>query len=227
MEPRRIILALVLACAATFTLAACVATDASLSNAPTVYVDKWVTRAWNPEIYVHPQEPPLEPVSALLVPLRLRARYANAQVISTELTRSLWNVWLREQVFPGLTLEYDGVWRGPQNHLDKARAGGAQLLIGGEITHLLFGGDTGTTEVALRIEAYDTATGALVWSMAHAGTLATGMTKDMIFYYQKNRMPTSPSAAIMAALGTDMAKPLKKWNFGQPKEDPKAPTPME
>lgn len=225
MHARRLTAPL-LACAAALLLASC-AVDASLSNMPTVYVDQWVNRAWQPEIYVQPQNAPMEPLTAVLVPLRLRTRYENSRIISTELTRVLWNVWLKNRVFPGLSLAREQIWHGPEAHLGQAAASGAGLLVGGEITHLLFGGSAGDTEVSLRIEVYDAATGALVWSMAHAGSLSAGMTKDAILFYKKNRLPSSPEAAIVAALAEDMSEPLKIWNFGQPKEDAEAPSPME
>ena len=218
--------ALLLACAAAIMLAGC-AVDASLSNAPTVYVDQRVSRAFSPEIYLEPQEPPMEPLSAMLVPLRMLPHYKNSVQLSTELTRAVWNVWLRERVFPGLSYDTSQVWHGPGAHLGKASATGADLLIGGEITRLMFGGTAGTTEIAFRMEAYDAATGTLVWSMAHAGSLDAGMTKDMVFFTKKNRLPSSPEYCIMATLAEDIATPLKEWNRGQPEEAPGAPSPLQ
>lgn len=218
--------ALLVACAAVIVLAGC-AVDASLSNTPTVYVDERVSRPFNPEIYLEPREAPLEPLSAVLVPLRLLPHYRNADQISTELTRAIWNAWLRERVFPALAYDTSHAWRGPGSHLGKAAAQGADLLIGGEITRLMFGGTAGNTEIAIRLEAYDAATGALVWSMAHSGSMSAGMTKDWVLFTKKSRLPYSPEHHIMTTLAEDVAEPLKDWNHGQPEEDPEAPSPLE
>lgn len=223
--------ALFLACLTALSLAACNANvgagvTADFSNAPTLYVDQYVERPWLPEIYVQPQTAPLAPLTAVLVPLRMRTHYSNAQGLSEELTRVFWNAWLQQRVFPGLMMLEGEKWRGAQGIRTMAASGGADLVIGGEITHLMFGGTAGNTELAVRLEIYDANTGDLLWSMAHAGSMSAGLTQDYVFFLKKNRLPSSPMLAVAQALANDMADPLRNWNFGQPEEQENQ-TPLE
>jgi len=219
---------LLLALVAALGLAACSSTapggvTADFTSVPTLYVNQMVDRAWNPEIYVQPRQAPLEPLTAVLVPLRMRANYSNAQVLSEELTRVMWNTWLQQQVFPGLVMLEGEKWRGAQGIMTMQAASGADLVIGGEITHLMFGGTAGDTEMSVRLEVYDAATGDLIWSMAHAGRMSVGLTQDYVLVQKKNRLPASPILAVAQALARDMGDPMRNWNYGQPKEKEASP----
>lgn len=216
--------AVLLALLAALTLCSC-AVEGDFANTPTLYVDEMVNRAWSPEVYVEPQGPPMQPLTAVLFPLRLRQQFSNAGGLSDEMTRVLWNVWLRDRVFPGLAFAEGETWHGFDRAVPKA--GNADLIVGGDITHIMFGGASGTTEISLRLEIYDAATGTLLWSMAHAGQLRNAKTGDFILVTKKSRLPAEPVQAIMAALAEDMGKPVGRWNNGQPEEDPEAPSPMQ
>ncbi|BBD08643.1 uncharacterized protein DFE_1917 [Desulfovibrio ferrophilus] len=216
--------ALLMACLTALSLAACNANvgagvTADFSSTPTLYIDQYVERPWLPEIYIQPRTAPLEPLTAVLVPLRMRTHYSNAKGLSEELTRVVWNSWLKQRVFPGLVMLEGEKWRGPQGIMTMPSAGGADLVIGGEVTHLMFGGSAGNTELAIRLEIYDAATGDLLWSMAHAGSMTAGLTQDYVFFYKKNRLPSSPMLAVAQALANDIGDPLRNWNYGQPKEE--------
>ncbi|MBU1002060.1 MAG: hypothetical protein KKE73_06020 [Proteobacteria bacterium] len=223
--------ALLLACLTALSLAACNANvgagvTADFSSTPTLYIDQFVERPWLPEIYVQPLTAPLAPLTAVLVPLRMRTHYSNATGLSEELTRVFWNAWLKQRVFPGLMMLEGEKWRGGQGIMTMPSAGAADLVIGGEITHLMFGGTSGDTELAVRLEIYDAATGDLLWSMAHAGSMSTGLTQDYVFFLKKNRLPSSPMLAVAQALAQDMGDPMRNWNYGQTKEQEEQ-TPLE
>lgn len=216
--------AFALALVAALGLAACTSSlgagvTADFANVPTVYVDQSVQRAWNPEIYVQPVAAPIEPLTAVLVPLRMRTHYSDTRVLSEELTRGIWNTWLKERVFPGLMMLEGEKWRGAKTVRYLPGAAGADLIIGGEVSHLMFGGTAGDTQLALRLEVYDASTGDLIWSMAHAGAMSAGLTQDYVLVQKKNRLPASPLLAVVQALAHDMADPLKNWNYGQPEEE--------
>lgn len=213
-----------LALVATLPLLSC-AVEGDFANPPTLYVDEMVNRAWQPEIYVEPRNPPMQPLTAVLFPLKIRQQYSNAGPLSEEMTRVLWNVWLKKRVFPGLAFARGETWRGPEQAV--AKAGGADLIVGGDITNLMFGGASGTTDVSLRLEIYDAATGTLLWSMAHAGQMRGAQTGDFVLVTKKSRLPAEPVQAIMEALASDMAAPVQRWNNGQPEEDEKTASPMQ
>ncbi|WP_035250444.1 hypothetical protein [Desulfocurvus vexinensis] len=210
---------------ATLLLGAC-AMEADLANPPVLYVDELVTRAWQPEVFVEPENPPMQPLTAVFFPLRMRPQMANAQPYAEEMSRVFWQAWLRERVFPALAFAQGETWRTPAQAMAVAD-GSADLIVGGEITHVMFGGSSGTTQVSVRLEVYDAAAGTLLWSMAHAGEMRNAQTRDFIILTKKSRLPAEPVQAIMTALAQDLAVPVKAWNHGQPQEDPAAPSPLD
>lgn len=217
---------LLLALAACLSLSAC-AVQADLANTPTLYVDEPVARAWTPQISLRPENPPLQPLNAVLFPFHIRQAFSYRAQISEELTRVFWNTWLEKRVFPGLAFAQGEKWRKPGPAMDTTWSTGADLAVGGEITHIMFGGASGTTEISLRVDIYDAATGTLLWSMAHSGQLRNAKTGDYIVLTKKSRLPTEPTGAVMAALARDMAGPVKDWNHGQPEPDEDTGSPLE
>lgn len=209
---------------AALMLASCVAVDGNIGGKPAVLVDKQVHRPWLPQYHIEPQNAPIKPLNAVLVPFRMRQGYKNAKLISEELTRAFWQRWLQDKVFPTLAFAEGIQWRGPRTRVRIPQ--GADILIGGEFTQLAFGGTVGETAVALRIDMYDAVTGNLIWSISHAGSIDPGRVKDFIVADVKARMPSSPEYAIMQSLAGDMAGAIKRWNYGQPEEDPNAESPV-
>jgi hypothetical protein len=213
-------------CLLTALLLGGCALEGDFANPPVLHVDEMVTRAWQPEIYVEPQNPPMRPLRAVFFPLRLRVQMANGQAHAEEMSRVFWQTWLRERVFPGLAFAQGETWRGPQQAMLLAD-GSADLVVGGEITHVMFGGSSGTTQVSVRLEIYDAAAGTLLWSMAHAGEMRNAQTRDFILLTKKSRLPAEPVQAIMTALAEDMAAPVAAWNNGQPEQGEDAPSALE
>jgi hypothetical protein len=104
-----------------------------------------------------------------------------------------------------------------------ARDAGADLAVGGRITSVIFGGTAGQTSVAVEIEIHDALTGEMLWSMSHSGQMTAGMSSDWILFTRKNRLPQSPEHAIMTALASDLAGPVRLWNLGPDEERKPAP----
>jgi len=208
-------------------LASC-ALEMDLSGKPTLYVDEWVNRPFMPEIYVRPENTPLQPQRAVFLPFRVRQDVDNAGFIGVELSRVFHQTWLKDRVFDTLAFAEDRVWSGPEEALEYVRRTGADLVVGGEITYLMFGGSAGETSVSLRLSVYDAATGDLIWSMAHAGQMRAGLTGDYILLDKKSRLPAEPVQAVIQALARDMGKPVRRWNFGLDKKrnTPAGPSPL-
>lgn len=207
----------ILALAAMFLLSAC-AVDADLSGPRRVYIDEPVERPDGPEIYVQPMNRPLMPQTVLFIPFRINPSVDQADFLETELSRTFWRTWLAAGVSPVLAFDEGRAWRGEDDAVSRARKAGADLAVSGEITYLMFGGTTGQTAVSLRLYVLDAATGTLLWSMAHAGHVAMGPSRDYIFFTQHSRMPADPMHVILTTLAHEMAQPVRFWNNPVPED---------
>lgn len=205
-------------------LTAC-AVSPDLAQPPTVYVDEFVHRDFFPQSTVTPASKPMVPQTALFFPLANRLGMRDAAHVSKELSRVFWGRWLNLKVFDTLPFAENEPWKDPAAAVARARAAGFDLAVGGEFTYLLFGGSTGTSTVALRLDIYDAASGELLWSMAHAGTMSADLTRDYFILAVKNRLPAEPVTAIVSALAEDLGKPVRDWNWFEDLERKKHPKP--
>lgn len=197
-------------------LAACgnwpVTASGNLSTPYTFQVNDWVYRN-PPAIYVHPEGTPADPPRGLFVPLRVTQVTSNPATISRNLSRQVWQVWLSQRAFS--TLEYD------ENatpfllseSLALARRKGAQLLVGGYITHFLDGGTVGDSAVSMAIEIYDVATGVLLWSMAQGGSMDQQYANNFYIFQVQARMPADPVGLILRTLASDMGMEVYYWVY--------------
>ncbi|GAB6175870.1 hypothetical protein JCM16814_07610 [Desulfobaculum senezii] len=206
------------ALAASLMLCSCAA-DFDLSGPGTVYINEYVDVS-DVQTMVHPQNHPMQKLTAVVLPLRIHQRVDDHRYLSRELTRTLLQKWQQNEVFPVLTFAPDAKWTTAANAMPIARAAHADLIVAGDITHVMFGGTQGETNLAVRVEIYDASTGSLIWSMAQAGQMSPGRTKDFIFFTQQSRMPMEPIQAIMSTIATDIGAPVADWN--QPVQDPGA-----
>jgi hypothetical protein len=205
----------VLALAASLLLAACVAVQPDLASPPTLYTDEYVHRNFFPEVVVRPAQPKAaRPQTAVFFPFTTRQRIKDADLMAEQLSRSFWGRWVGMMVFDTLPFVAGEPMKNPAAALARARAAGADLAVSGEVTHMLFGGTAGDSAIALRVDIYDVATGELLWSMGHGGSMSAGLTRDYFFFASKNRLPSDPAAAIVQALAEDLGKPVREWNFG-------------
>ncbi|NJB67602.1 hypothetical protein GGQ74_001242 [Desulfobaculum xiamenense] len=203
--------ALLAALAASLLLLSACAADFDLSGPGDVYIDEAGSRS-DVQIMIRPENRPMRPLTAVLVPFRVMQRVDEPQHLGRELTRVLWQRWLQDKVFPALIFAEDAQWYTAEDAQPLAMVANTDLIVGGEITNIMFGGTQGETIISLRLEIHDAATGTLVWSMAQTGQIAPGRTRDFVFFTQHDRLPIAPVQAIMNALAADMGKPVRHWN---------------
>jgi len=198
------LLLLLLACAP-------VKIDLDVPDRAVFRVEEIVQRSWKPQIYVQPEDSPQRPLTAIIFPFKVRQAMKGSVHYGREISRVFWEVWLKQRVFSVFEFGENSPWQSGDSGVSAARAKGADLAIGGEITHMLAGGDMGNSQLSVRIEIYDTASGSLIWSISHAGILFHQGTKDWILFTVKSRMPNDPLYAISFALALDISKALNTW----------------
>jgi len=177
----------------------------------TVEVEELVHRPSNPMIYIRPKGHPDRELTALFFPFRMQQAVQDPFHYGRQVGRVFWQVWLQQEVFKVMEFYNQRPWPGGDAAVAQGRAKGADLVIGGDVTHLMAGGDVGDSRVALRLEIYDVYSGALIWSMAHSGEMVNRGKQDFIFFSKKSAMPNDPLFAIIYALAYDMSIPVKKW----------------
>lgn len=215
MNARTWALAACLTCLTLF-LGACAA-NVQLAQKPVLYVDEWVSRP-DPSIYVRPENSPISPLTAVMVPLRVAQSMDMRHEVGRGVTRVLWQTWLADKVFPGLAYDEQNAWTGPEEALRRLSRSGADLVIGGTITNIMFGGTAGESTISLTLDIYDARTGSLLWSMAHAGAMANAPTMDYILLDRVSRLPDDPMHAIVTVLAHELGEPVKLWNQPPPPE---------
>lgn len=214
-----------LACAllAAVFLAAC-GIEPKLTDKHTLYIDSWTKRN-NPDVYVEPLQAPPVPIAALVVPFQVTQDIAGSQELGEQLTRVVWQTWTRDRVFPKLLYEASLRSATTPQAVAQARKMGCDVAVVGKFTYILAGGTRGDSGVSFTFDVIDVRTGERLWSMAHAGTMETGLTEDYIIFARKNRMPLDPLSAITATLAADMGGPITKWNYGYKAPPPANPNP--
>lgn len=205
------------------TLAGC-AIEPKITDKSVVSVDNW-TRRNNPDVYISPMHSPSRPATALMVPFHVTQDIPAAPELGEQITRIVWQTWTRDRVFPKLLYEPEMRLATTRQAITAARRLGVDLAIVGKITYLMSGGTRGNTGVSFSFEIIDVASGERLWSMAHAGTMETGLTEDFIIFARKSRMPTDPVYAITSTLASDMGGTIINWNYGAKPAPPAKPNP--
>lgn len=164
-----------------------------------------------PAVHVRPNASPDAPPTALFVPLRVTQGTSQPQALSRNISRQIWQVWLSQSAFS--TLEYDDgtVPRRVADALPLARRRGAQLLVGGYVSHIMDGGTTGDSSLSLNIEIYETTTGTLLWSMAQGGSFEKKQAVDLFLVSLESRMPADPMGVLIRTLADDMGREILHW----------------
>lgn len=185
--------------------------DFDLTSQPVYYTDAVVNRG-KPQIVVHPVTPPNRELTALMVPFRMLQASTDAKVISREISRQFWQVWLSQQVFPIIELAQNAEPYRPETARYLGAAKQAELAIGGYITHYYNGGKTGNSALSVTVEVWDLSTGNLLWSMAHSASMEPSTHSDYIILRTERRMPDDPMWVITQALARDMARAVRGWS---------------
>lgn len=179
-----------------------------------IYTDSKVIRG-DIQVMVHPNRNLESPPTALFVPLGITQEMRESNVLSQSISRVVWQSMLEEQTFPVLELANMGPPYRVQMALPIARQMGAQMLVGGYVTYFIDGGTVGDTRVSLQLEVYDVASGDLLWSMAHAGSLPYETKRDYLLFEVKQRMPFDPVGTVVGTLALEMAELLHYWTSPQ------------
>ncbi len=162
-------------------------------------------------VYVQPKISPAEPLRGLFVPLRLTQNISQHFTISRAVSRQLWQVWLSQKAFAALEFDDTRVPQKVEDALALARARGANVLVGGYITHYLDGGTVGDSQVSMQMEVYDVASGTLLWSMGQGGSIDKQQAQDYFLLGVQARMPADPASLTARSLAYDMGLKIANW----------------
>ncbi len=181
-----------------------------IASGAVFYRDQWTRRA-PPMIHVYPKERVSVAPTAYFVPFRVTQQISDPEIVGYAEARMVYQTWLSMELFPAMEFASNLEPYRRDRALARARASGADLMIGGFVTHYLAGGSTAENQLALQIEIYDTHSGQLIWSMSQSALMPSSMTKDYILFSTKTRMPTDPMAAITIAIAGDMGMQIRNW----------------
>lgn len=197
------------------SLNACVAVDYDRSAKPVVFIDQPVTR---PELQVaiRPEGPPPRELKALFVPFRVLLDAPCCTSLGREVGREVWRRLVAKRVFPVIEYYEAQPWRGGMAAKRLGQALGADIVIGGDVTHFLDGGSLSESALGLRLEAYDVNGGQLIWSMDHAGMLADSPRRDFVLWQTQGRLPDFPLPELITVLADEMATEMKAWHDTAP-----------
>ncbi len=188
-------------------------TDFNPAGKISLYRDVWVQRN-PPEVHVQPvSEAPLE-MKVLFVPFRVTQQMSDPLILGYSTARTVWQTWLSMRIFPNLEFSGDEVPYRRDRAVQLARARGADMVVGGFVTRVYAGGTAGDSDLAIQLEAHDTRSGQLVWSMAQSGMIPAARTKDYFLFAAKWRMPSDPLHAISQAIASDMGTQVQDWISG-------------
>ncbi len=180
-------------------------------GAAVYYSDEFVRRN-PPEVHVYPvSETGGVPPSAVFVPFRVTQQMSQPDMVGYSVARTVWQTWAGLRVFDSMEFSGDS---GPYRRdlaLQLARQRGADLVIGGFVTHYNAGGTAGDTIVSIQVEAHDANTGLLVWSMAQAARMPGPRTTDYMLFANKNRLPSDPALACVQAMAYDTGMLVLAW----------------
>ncbi|MDL2316481.1 hypothetical protein LJC59_05305 [Desulfovibrio sp. OttesenSCG-928-A18] len=183
------------------------------SSKITVYRDQWVQRN-PPEVHVRPAENGSAAPKVLFVPFRVTQPIENPGIIGYSTARTLWQTWLTMQLFPAMEFSGDDTPYRRDRAVALGRARGVDMVVGGFVTYILAGGSVGTSQMAIQVEAHDTHSGQLIWSMAQAGMIPAERTTDYFLFTTKTRTPSDPLHAIVQAMAADMGLEMQTWTSG-------------
>ena len=187
----------------------------------TIYRDSWVQRN-PPEVHVQPASMAPAELKVVFIPFRVTQPMDNPTILGYSTARTVWQTWLTMQLFPQMEFTGDDTPYRRDRAVAIGRNRGADMVIGGFVTYVYAGGTAGDSQLALQIEAHDTRSGQLVWSMAQGGRIPGPQTNDYFLFNTQNRLPSDPIHAICQALASDMGKQIQNWTAG-----PAVPTRMQ
>lgn len=191
-------------------------TRLDLSDKIVFYQDQWVQRT-PPEVHVQPAEQPAAYApSVLFIPFRVTQPMEDPGMAGYTTARIIWQTWLSMQIFPAVEFTGDSVPFRRDRALELGRMRKVDMVVGGFVTHLYAGGTAGDSQLAVQIEAYDTRSGQMIWSMAQSGLMPASRTTDFFFFATRTRVPSNPLQAIAKVIAIDTGTLLQNWISGSP-----------
>ena len=178
-----------------------------------IYRDAWVQRN-PPEMHVQPASTAPEHLKVLFVPFRVTQQIDNPTILGYGTSRIVWQTWLSMQLFPFLEFSGDDVPYRRDRAVQLGRARGVDMVVGGFVTRVYAGGTAGDSDLAIQLEAHDTRTGQMVWSMAQSGMIPASRTNDYFIFTTKSRLPSDPLHTITQAIASDMGVQIQNWMAG-------------
>jgi hypothetical protein len=120
------------------------------------------------------------------------------------------------RIFPAMEFTGDTVPFRRDRALELGRFRNVDVVVGGFVTHLYAGGTAGDSQLAVQIEAYDTHSGQMIWSMAQSGLMPASRTTDFFLFATRTRVPSNPLQAIAQAIAIDTGTILQNWISAPP-----------
>lgn len=191
--------------------------ELSFSQKPSYYLDPYVSKS-AVQVHVYPVTD-VGGIKVLFVPFKVVQQMDKPEMVGYSVARTVWHTWAGMDVFDQFEFLAEA---GPFRRdlaVAYARARGADMVVGGYVTHIFAGGNSSDNRLALQVEAYDVSSGLMVWSMAQGGVLSAPKTRDYIIFATKERLPTDPMQVLTTALAADMGKLMKEWTMREPEYD--------
>ena len=164
-----------------------------------------------PNFLIYPLNYPKHPPSAFLVPFNVMVKIEKNRIfLQREFTKILYNNFLKAQVFKRLLISKDYI-NNINEAIKRAREKKCDLVIIPTITYCFFGGRSAPTNMAIKIDIYDTNSKNLIWSITHMGEIKALEDKDYVFWKTRYNYPPFPEAALLNILLDDISEPIKRW----------------
>jgi hypothetical protein len=181
-----------------------------LASKPVYYREGGVRRE-PPVVHIRPVTE-VGGLKVMFMPFRVVQKMDNPELAGYGLSRTFWQTWSAMRVFEHFEFMSEG---GPFRRdlaVAQAKARGADMVIGGFVTHLMAGGNSGENRLALQLEGYDVSSGLMVWSMAQAGAVGAPEKRDFLVFEIKDKQSADPLHAITTSLARDMGEIMREWS---------------
>jgi hypothetical protein len=180
---------------------------------PPVIIREEIVRREPPVVHVYPVSEAVGP-KVLFIPFRVTQPITDPELAGYGISKLFWQTWSSMEIFEYMEFFPGGGPFRMDSALRIARSKGADMVVGGYVTRLLSGGGLALSAMALQLEAYDVSSGALVWSMAQAGSIPKPESRDYILFTTQSKISSDPLYALTTILAGDMGKIMLEWSKG-------------
>ncbi len=180
-----------------------------------IYRDQWVRRT-APEVHIEPAQQASHAPTVLFIPFRVTQPMDNSMPLGYTVARVIWQTWNSMRLFPAMEFTGDTVPYRRDRAVQLGRMRGVDMVVGGFVTYAYAGGTAGDSQLSVQIEAHDTQSGQLVWSIAQSGLMPASQTNDYFLFATRTRLPSDPMHAITKAIAIDTGKVIQNWIAGSP-----------